>query len=139
MDLLHPSACLTHGLMRAARTLARGFEAEAAAAGLTAPQFTVLARLSVMGPMTVGQIAEVVDADRTTMTRNLAVMARHGWTAEASAEDRRERVWALTDAGREVLSRAMPIWQAWQARLVDRLGAEGATALMATLRSIGPP
>lgn len=139
MSLTNPSACLTHGLMRAARTLARGFEAEAQALGLTAPQFTALARLSGLGPMTVSQIAATVDADRTTMTRNLAVMAQKGWIAEASAEDRRERIWVLTDAGRAVLSQAMPIWQAWQARLVDRLGPEGATTLMTTLKSLATP
>jgi DNA-binding MarR family transcriptional regulator len=136
MNLTSPTSCLTHGLMRATRTVARGFEAEAASLGVTAPQFTALARLSFMGPMTVSQIAAKVDVDRTTMTRNLAVMAQKGWIAEGSAEDRRERVWELTDAGRLVLSQVMPVWQAWQARLVDRLGPEAATQLLKTLQTL---
>jgi DNA-binding MarR family transcriptional regulator len=136
MNLTSPTACLTHGLMRAARAVARGFEAEAAGLGVTAPQFTVLARLSFMGPLTVSQIAAKVDADRTTMTRNLAVMAQKGWIAEASAEDRRERLWQLTDAGRLTLSQVMPVWQAWQARLVDRLGPATATELLTTLKTL---
>jgi DNA-binding MarR family transcriptional regulator len=136
MNLTNPTSCLTHGLMRAARTVARGFEAEAASLGVTAPQFTALARLSFMGPMTVSQIAARVDADRTTMTRNLGVMAQKGWITEGSAEDRRERVWQLTDAGRVILAQVMPVWQAWQARLVDRLGPEAATQLLATLKSL---
>lgn len=136
MNLASPTACLTHGLMRAARSVARGFEAEAASLGVTAPQFTVLARLAFMGPMTVSQIAAKVDADRTTMTRNLAVMAHKGWIAEASAEDRRERVWQLTDAGRTVLTQVMPVWQAWQARLVGRLGPQTATDLLTTLKML---
>ncbi len=90
--------------MRTARTLSRGFEAEAAPLGVTAPQFTVLARLSGQGPMTVSQIAAAVAADRTTMTRNLGVMAAKGWIAETEAEDRRERVWMLTEAGRDTLT-----------------------------------
>jgi DNA-binding MarR family transcriptional regulator len=139
MDLLHPQACLTHGLMRAARSVARGFEAEAAGLGVTAPQFTALTRLAFMGPMTVSQIAARVDADRTTMTRNLGVMAGKGWITEGSAEDRRERVWQLTDAGRQILAQGMPVWQAWQARLVDRLGPEAATQLLATLKSLSTP
>jgi DNA-binding MarR family transcriptional regulator len=112
MNLTSPTACLTHGLLRAARAVARGFEAEAADLGVTAPQFTVLALLSFMGPMTVSLIATRVDADRTTMTRNLAVMAQKGWIAESSGEDRRERVWQLTDAGR--LRPGRPAWStAW--------------------------
>jgi DNA-binding MarR family transcriptional regulator len=139
MDLTHPVACLTHGLMRAARSVARGFEAEAADLGITAPQFTALARLSFMGPMTVSQIAAVVDADRTTMTRNLAVMAQKGWITEGKPEDRRERVWQLTEAGQQVVMQVMPVWQAWQARLVDRLGPEAATGLMSTLKTLSSP
>lgn len=139
MDLTHPTACLTHGLMRAARSVARGFEAEAAALGVTAPQFTALARLRFMGPMTVSQIAAVVDADRTTMTRNLAVMAQKGWIEEGNAEDRRERVWQLTALGKQIVAQVMPVWQAWQARLVDRLGPEAATGLMTTLKTLSTP
>jgi DNA-binding MarR family transcriptional regulator len=139
MNLAHPSACLTHGLMRAARLVARGFEAEAAGLGVTAPQFTALARLLFMGPMTVTQIATMVDADRTTMTRNLAVMAQKGWIVEGGAEDRRERVWQLTGAGKQIVAQVMPIWQAWQAKLVERLGPEAATGLMTTLKTLSTP
>jgi DNA-binding MarR family transcriptional regulator len=139
MNLEHPAACLTHGLMRAARTLARGFEAEATKLGLSAPQFTALARLAGMGPMTVSQIAAAVMADRTTMTRNLAVMAQKGWIAESEGEDRREHVWSLTGQGRSVLTEAMPIWAAWQASLVARLGPEEADALLVTLNRLASP
>jgi DNA-binding MarR family transcriptional regulator len=136
MNLTSPTSCLTHGLMRAARAVARGFEAEAADLGVTAPQFTVLALLSFMGPMTVSLIAARVDADRTTMTRNLSVMAQKGWIAEGSAEDRRERVWQLTDAGRVILGQVMPVWQAWQARLVGRLGPEAAAEMLTNLKTL---
>ncbi|MCU0827218.1 MAG: MarR family winged helix-turn-helix transcriptional regulator [Tabrizicola sp.] len=136
MNLTSPATCLTHGLMRTARAVARGFEAEAASLGVTAPQFTVLARLSFMGPMTVTQIAAVVDTDRTTMSRNLAVMAERGWITQARADDRRERVWQLADDGRSTLAAVMPVWQAWQARLVERLGPETAEHLLTTLKTL---
>ncbi len=139
MNLTHPTACLTHGLMRAARTVARGFEADAAGHGVTSPQFTALARLRFMGPMTVSQIATMVDADRTTMTRNLAVMAQKGWITEGSTDDRRERIWQLTDAGKQIVTQVMPVWQAWQAKLVNRLGPEAATGLLATLKTLSTP
>jgi DNA-binding MarR family transcriptional regulator len=134
MNLQHPTACLTHGLMRAARSLSRGFEAAAVAHGMSAGQFTALAMFSGHGSMTVSQIAAAVAVDRTTMTRNLAVMAAKGWIAEADAEDRRERAWALTEAGRKALNEVMPIWQDWQAKLVAKLGAEGAGGLLGTLK-----
>jgi DNA-binding MarR family transcriptional regulator len=139
MKLTHPTACLTHGLMRTARLLSRGFEAAAAATGVSAAQFTTLALLSGHGTLTVGQIAAAVAADRTTMTRNLALLARNGWIAPADAEDRRERAWELTPAGRHKLAEVMPHWQAWQGLLVAQLGEAGATDLLTTLRRLSPP
>jgi DNA-binding MarR family transcriptional regulator len=139
MNLGHPSTCLTQALMRAARSLARGFEAEAAALGVSAAQFSTLARFGLMGDMTVSQIAASLATDRTTMTRNLAVMAGKGWIVETETHDRRERQWGLTDPGRRVLQEVMPLWQAWQARLVARLGAESASELMASLKVLETP
>lgn len=139
MNLRHPAVCLTHALMRSARSLSRGFEAAAADHGMSASQFTALAMLSGHGAMTVSQIATAVAVDRTTMTRNLAVLAAKGWIAEAKASDRRERAWSLTEAGSAALNAVMPVWQAWQAGLVARLEAEGAAGLLTTLKALAPP
>lgn len=139
MNLQHPTACLTHGLMRAARSLSRGFEAAAAGHGISAAQFTALAMLSGHGSMTVSQIAASVDADRTTMTRNLAVMAGKGWIVEAQSKDRRERVWALTEQGRIALNEVMPVWQEWQIQLVARLGETSADDLLNNLKTLTLP
>ena len=100
----------------------RGFEAAIQGAGLSAQQFKTLSMLSGHGERTVGQMAEQMGTDRTTMTRNLDLIATQGWIEGIDTEDRRLRLWQLMPAGRERLEAAMPewqacqAWQAWQAR-----------------------
>lgn len=136
MDFGHPLNCLTFNLQRASRNLVRGFEEAAKNSGVTAPQFTTLSLIGGFGELTVSQIAERMGTDRTTLTRNLAVMARKGWIVEAEAEDRRLSVWRLSPKGRETLDLALPIWRRFQAGLVDRIGPDDATALLATLKRL---
>jgi DNA-binding MarR family transcriptional regulator len=122
MDLTHPFNCVTFNLQRAARNLVRGFEAAAKESGLTAPQFSTLSLMAGFGEVSVTQFSARMGTDRTTMTRNLQVLARKGWIAEVPAEDGRLHVWTLTEAGRERLAKALPVWQAYQAGLVEKLG-----------------
>ncbi|MGL4238084.1 MarR family winged helix-turn-helix transcriptional regulator [Tabrizicola sp.] len=133
MDMAHPFNCLTFNLQRATRRLMRGFEAAAKDSGLTAPQFTTLSLMAGYGQASVTQIADKMGTDRTTMTRNLDVLARKGWIAEVAAEDGRLHVWTLTDAGQERLRIALPAWRAFQAGLIDKMGNDTAEALLKTL------
>jgi DNA-binding MarR family transcriptional regulator len=136
MDLNHPLNCLTFNLQRASRALVRGLEGAAKASGVTAPQFTTLALLAGFGELTVSQIADRIGTERTTLTRNLAVMARKDWITEAEVEDRRLRVWRLSDPGRSAHEAALPVWRQFQASLVERIGAETATDLLTTLKRL---
>lgn len=133
MDLDSPLHCLTFTLQRTTRALVQGFEGAVAPAGLTAPQFTTLSLLAGFGPQGVGQLAARLGTDRTTLTRNLSRLAVMQAIAPAPGTDRRQNVWAITDAGRARLALAMPVWRAFQARLVAALGEDGAAALTGDL------
>jgi DNA-binding MarR family transcriptional regulator len=136
MDLKHPLNCVTFNLQRAARSLMRGLEAAAKDSGLTTPQFTTLSLLAGYGQISVTRIAEMLGTDRTTMTRNLDLLARKGWIAEVPADDGRLHVWTLTDAGRERLAIALPVWRAFQAGLVDKIGDTETRTLLETLKTL---
>jgi DNA-binding MarR family transcriptional regulator len=135
MNFNHPLNCVTFNLQRAARQAIRGFEAAARSAGLTSPQFTTLSLIAGFGSVTVTQLAELLGADRTTLTRNLDVMARKGWINGVEADDQRLHIWELTDAGRAAREAALPVWQAYQRGLVDRIGPDKAEGLLTLLKS----
>ena len=113
---------MTFNFQRTARSLVRGFEATIKQTGLTAPQFTTLALLSGYGAMPVSQLAEKLGTERTTMSRNLDLLASKGWVVVADLADLRVHAYGLTDEGRARLNAAMPAWTAYQAKLVARLG-----------------
>lgn len=136
MDVMHPLNCLTFNLQRATRSLMRGFEAAAKDSGLTAPQFTTLSLMAGFGQISVTRIAEIMGTDRTTMTRNLDLLARNGWILQVTAEDGRLHLWSLTDVGRERLAIALPVWKAFQGDLVDRIGTADTRTLLATLKTL---
>ncbi len=136
MNLDHPLNCLTFNFQRAARSLVRGFEVAVKDAGLTAPQFTTLALLSGFGSMTVGQMAEKLGTDRTTMTRNLDLMVTKGWIVSAASDDLRIRAYQLEGLGRVQLNAAMPAWTAYQRGLVELLGPDMATRMIGVMKKL---
>lgn len=136
MDLDHPLNCLTFNLLRAGRSAARGFETRLRQLGLTSPQFTALAFLSGFGEIAVGELAARSGSDRTTMTRNLDLLRKRGWIEPAPSKDQRVHSYRLTDAGRETLQAALPLWRAYQRNLVEGLGRNRAAELLDVLGRI---
>lgn len=136
MDLTDPLNCLTLNTLRAGRKLMRGFELVAKAQDLTAPQFAALVTLADFGPLGVTALGERLGSDRTTMTRNLAVMTGRGWLARVDTSDARQHVYDLSPAGHDKLSAAMPAWRAYQARLVELLGRSDVEDVLTTLNRL---
>ncbi len=103
--------CLCLAAQRAARTLARRFDEALRPAGLTSGQFSLLTSLNRPDAPSVGEVAEVLGMDRTTLTANLKPLERRGlMETRVDPEDRRSRRLALTEAGLQVLEIATPIW-----------------------------
>lgn len=78
----------------------RRIRAERGEAGLTDPQFTVLAWLTKEGPLTPGQLAERERIQPPSMTRTVNGLVDLGLVAKAEhPTDGRQVVVSLTDAG----------------------------------------
>jgi DNA-binding MarR family transcriptional regulator len=81
------------------------------------------------GPMTVGTLAASIGVERTTLTRNLALIEREGWVRLRPGEDARSRVVAMTTAGIRKIEIAYPAWRQAQSAVSKAIGAAGVTAL----------
>lgn len=82
------------------------------------------------------ELAEPVGMDRTTLSRNVGVLCKRGWARVQPGDDRRVREISLTDAGRDVLRRAYPLWRGVQLALAARLGTENGRPLLTELDSV---
>jgi DNA-binding MarR family transcriptional regulator len=96
---------------RTARTVTRLYDEALRPSGLTGPQFGLLVAVRVLGPVSLTRLAAGSDADRTTLTRNLKLLARDGFVHVETGRDQRTRQVGLTDKGREALARALPLWE----------------------------
>src|SRR5215212_2387970 len=114
-------ACLCLHLQRAARAVARRFDAAFRPLGLTSGQFSLLMSLNRPEPPTIGSVAVLLAMDRTTLTANLKPLERRGLVrVTVDAADKRSRRLSLTPAGRALLAAAVPIWRDTHAA-IDRL------------------
>ena len=103
--------CLCLAAQRAARALSRRFDEAFRPLGLTSGQFSLLNALNRPQPPSVGSDEQLLAMDRTTLTANLKPLERNGLVGQAiDTDDRRVRRLQLTDAGRALLARAMPVW-----------------------------
>ena len=104
--------CLCLHTQRAARALARRFDAAFRPMGLTSGQFSLLNALNRPEPPGMAAAAAVLGVDRTTLTAALKPLERHGLVRVGTdAKDRRGRRAVLTDAGRALLAAAVPVWR----------------------------
>ncbi len=132
--------CLCLHLQRAARAVARRFDEALRPLELTNGQYSLLMSLNRPQPPRLGDVARLLAMDRTTLTANLKPLERRGLlTVTPDAEDRRSRRLALTDAGRDLLLRAVPIWRETH-DMIDRLLADPeGSALRADLIALSFP
>jgi DNA-binding MarR family transcriptional regulator len=129
--------CVCLDLQRAARSIARRFDAALRPLDLTNGQFSLLMSLNYRGPGNMSGVAALLAMDRTTLTAALKPLERRG-LVEVIVEpaDRRSRQLTLTSKGRKLLAAAMPIWEREHA-LIDRLVvAPGPEHLRAVLRAL---
>jgi DNA-binding MarR family transcriptional regulator len=130
-------ACLCLHLQRAARAVARRFDAAFRPLGLTSGQFSLLMSLNRPEPPAMGSIASLLAMDRTTLTANLKPLERRGLVrVRVDPADRRSRRLVLTAAGRALLATAVPIWRDTHAAIDRLLPRSDPEDLRADLRAL---
>lgn len=114
--------CVCLNAQRAARTVARRYDAAFRPIGISSGQFSILAALNQPDPVAIGVLAQILGMERTTLTRNLAPLEQAGLIrSQSSAQDGRVRGLMLTPAGRGKLALAMPLWRGAQAESLAAL------------------
>src|SRR5262250_1950954 len=94
-----PEDCVCLAVRQAARHVTQFYDQFLAPAGLRTSQFSVLAKLKRLGPMTINALAAELVMDRTTLGRNILPLEREGLIAvETGKSDRRSKELRLTDA-----------------------------------------
>jgi DNA-binding MarR family transcriptional regulator len=129
--------CMCLHLQRAARAVARKFDDALRPAGLTNGQFSLLMSLNRPRPPLMGDVAALLAMDRTTLTAMLKPLRRRGLVEIAPDEsDKRGRRLILTQEGRALLARAMPLWSRTEAEVEAGLDGASPDRLRDDLRTL---
>ena len=121
--------CTCALLRRTARRFTQTYDLALKPAGLRLTQYSVLANVAQDGGLSITELAERLAMDRTTLTRNLRPMERHGWLRLAPGHDRRSRAVEITAAGRRTFERAVPLWREAERRVRRTMGRDDAADL----------
>jgi DNA-binding MarR family transcriptional regulator len=129
--------CLCLHVQRAARALARRFDAALHPLNLTNGQFSLLMSLNRPQAPGMGSIAALLAMDRTTLTAALKPLLRRRLVRVVpDPADARARLITLTRAGRALLGDAVPVWERTHASLDALLGSTGGSNLRSKLRAL---
>jgi DNA-binding MarR family transcriptional regulator len=127
---IHQCNCFT--VRKAARRISRLYDDVLQPTGLRVTQFLILAALAKVQSISVNELAERLDLERTAMGKTLGPLDRDGLIRiEPSPTDGRIRLVMLRPKGKRVLRDAIPLWRQAQQRLADLNGEQW----MAELRS----
>ena len=123
MERTFPCHCTT--LRYAAQTLTEIYDRVLAPSGLKVTQFVLLESiLEDEAEKSITDLAQKLGSDRSTIGRNVRILARDGLVAMSIGSDRREHTVHITEKGREAVSLADPLWQKAQTAVADTLGQD---------------
>ncbi len=122
VNLAETVDCWCLATRRTARRITRLYEERLRPHGLRATQFSILAALALKGPTPVGELAEALGLERTTLTRSAALLERNGWVRGVRPDDARKHPLQVTPSGRRKLQAALPAWEAAQELAGQELG-----------------
>src|SRR5262245_11475927 len=126
--------CTCLRLRKASRRVSQIYDQHLEPFGLTVTQYSLLGYLAAFEGFSIGELAEKLVMDPTTLTRNLRPLQRQGLVAvKPDRRDRRARSLQLTANGRKVFEKAKPGWLRAQRHLEELFGKFETPALNAAL------
>jgi DNA-binding MarR family transcriptional regulator len=131
--------CTCFKLRRLTRRVTAVYDRTLSAAGIRVTQYSLLTHLRGLRGVPMTQLAEKLDMDRTTLTRNLKPLLEAGWVGvQPSAEDARIRLVHITPTGEAQWQTARTYWRRAQDEVNVTIGPANLAGLHLLLDSCVP-
>lgn len=128
--------CTCSELRKAARAITQLYDSAVEPSGLLITQLAVLRTIANSGSETISHLAEKLEMDRTTLTRNLSPLEKKGLIKIHAGKDQRTRLVEITTKGRQAAEKAIPRWEEIQLQVIDQLGEARWRMLMDELSEV---
>ena len=128
--------CYCAVLRTAARKVTAIYDAALEPSGINLAQYSLLRTIQRREPLSLTELGRLTELDRSTIGRNVRLLQRLGLVrVEPGAEDQREAVVTLDQAGADALQWAGPLWDEAQRRVESALGTDPARQLRTLLQT----
>ena len=129
--------CHCTDLRYAAQTLTEVYDRVLAPSGLKVTQYVLLRNLlQEEDEQSITDLAQKLGNDRSTIGRNVRILARDGLVSLNKGSDRREHTIHVTQKGRETVAFATPLWQKSQTAVEEALGEDQLKTLSTLLSQL---
>lgn len=117
--------CTCARLRSLSRRVTAVYNRALAPCGMRVTQYSLLSTLRRGGPVAISRLAESMDMDRTTLTRNLQPLLAAGWLRmQDDPDDGRVRRVVLTPEGESHLTQARAYWRRAQDEVAGIIDAQ---------------
>src|SRR5215467_11958175 len=123
--------CTCGTLRKAARAITILYDNAFQSSGLLSTQFNVLHVIYKSDSIRISDLAARLGMDRTTLTRNLAILEREGFIKISEGKDHRTRNVTATQKGRGAVTRVL--WNEVQDKVKQKMGERSWQGLMQSL------
>ena len=130
------ATCNCLALRQAARHVTQIYDSYLSSEGLRTTQYSILAKLNRLGPLSINELARSMVMDRTTLGRAIRPLERERLLTIGAGEDGRTRSLRLTAKGEARLKAAAPKWREAQKEFETVFGARDAAQLRDVLQRV---
>lgn len=123
-------------LRKASRRVTSLYDEALAPIGVNLAQFSLLRNIQRAEPISLTDLGQRTELDRSTVSRNVKVLEKMELVAMTNGQDQRESAVKLSDKGRRVLADGAPLWDGVQAEIETKLGNEASAQLTALLQAL---
>jgi DNA-binding MarR family transcriptional regulator len=133
---LEPTDCNCQALRQAARRVTQAYDGHLASVGLKTTQYSILAKLNRLGPLSINELAKLMVMDRTTLGRAVLPLERDKLLAIGGDDDGRKRRLQITSAGQTRLKAATAKWREAQKEFELAYGVTESAGLRTALQRV---
>jgi DNA-binding MarR family transcriptional regulator len=121
----HLRVCACKNLRMTTRVVTQYYDKAFQSIGIRATQFALLADISSRELTTIGELAELLLMDQTTVTRNIDILKKKGYVSvKMGDDDLRKRCISITESGTKTLKEALPLWEEAQSVIEQGVGPD---------------
>lgn len=131
--LLPTKNCTNFKSRQLSRMLTRRYDVELSKAGLKTTQFSLLTHVVRRGPISASALANRMEIDTSTLSRNIKPLITSGWLMINVGDDARSRIVSITPDGIEKQVEADAYWCLAQNKVTEILGEERVTSLLSII------